>query len=95
MSETRDQQWDKAVGAALEELQKFMKLGNPQPRDYQRVKVAQGILSNWTRHEATESAKEQTRVVAARFMRNSQESAEYLRLAAPTLQIPSADGGKN
>ena len=89
MSETRDQKWDKAVDMALDEMVKYLKLGNPQPRDHQKLKAAQGILSNWTRHEATQSQREQTRVVAARFMRDPKESAEYLRMAAPSLKLPA------
>jgi len=82
-------QWDELLEISVPEIKKFLKLGNPRPIDYQRVKIAMSALSNITRHEATESAKEGTRVIAARlFSKTPEEVAEYLRVSTPSLQLP-------
>lgn len=64
-------------------------LRSADPHDLPHVKLAATALSNYTRHEATESAKLTTGVLVARELSaNKEEFAKYLKLSAPTLQLP-------
>lgn len=64
-----------------------------------REQSARQVLSNWTRHEATKSNREQTNLLTARSLaQNPEQLAEYVRLTMPHSPIlkalPSKTDGK-
>ena len=99
--ETMVQQTDGAVWTELRdeasrELLTFLREGATDEGSMKRAKIAATTLSTVARHEATESAKEQTRVVVGRAVfADTEQYAAYLRVSAPTLglkQIPETSG---
>ena len=53
---------------------------------FKRVKVATSVLSSYTRHEQTESAREQTALIVGRELCDEKDTfAEYLRVSIPRL----------
>jgi hypothetical protein len=84
--------WQKLLKEATDVLIDFFTSpeGAESP-NLQRVKIATSVLSTFTRHEATESARETTAVVIAREMaENKEEFKNYLNIAMPKLQLPEA-----
>ena len=89
--------WEELKNDAVETLRKFFKVESPDDETIKKVKIATSILSSYTRHEQTESAKEQTAVIVGRELSsNKDEFAEYLRISIPRLnQIKTLEGSKN
>lgn len=81
-----NKQWDGLFDEASQQIMKYFK--NPTSEDMPKVKVATSVLSSFTRHEQTQSAREQTSVMIARHIsENKEEFAEYLRLSNPNLKL--------
>ena len=78
--------WDELKEESSNELLRFLREGHEDSAALARARVAQSILSAGTRLEATESAREQTRVVIARGVsRDHEDFAEYVRISLPNL----------
>lgn len=76
--------WDQLREESSTVLLKFLRSGADDSAAISRARVAQSILSAVTRHEATESAREQTRVVIARGVsRDHEDFAEYVKISLP------------
>lgn len=75
------------IGEASKVIMSFFKQkGEVDDNIYKKVKVATSVLSSYTRHEQTESAKEQTALIVARELSaNKEEFATYLRVSIPRL----------
>jgi hypothetical protein len=68
-------------------------LRDPNPERIPTVKVATTVLSSYTRHEQTESAREATAVLIARELaENKAEFQQYLKISLPRLQLPKGKG---
>ena len=88
---TQMDKWDELFDEASRTILDFMR--RPEPEGMPNVKVATTVLSSYTRHEATESARQQTAVIVARSLaEDKQQFAEYLRLSVPQLSLPSGVG---
>jgi hypothetical protein len=78
--------WERLFDGASKAVLKFFE--NPTPEDLPKVKVATSVLSSFTRHEQTDSAREQTAVIIARQLAdNKEEFANYLKISMPKLQL--------
>jgi len=78
--------WQRLFEEASNQILGFFK--NPVPENMPKVKVATSVLSSYTRHEQTESARDQTSVIIARHLSdNKEEFAEYLKLSNPKLGL--------
>ena len=78
--------WHKLFEEASKQILGFFK--DPTPENMPKVKVATSVLSSYTRHEQTESARDQTSVIIARHLSdNKDEFAEYLKLSNPRLAL--------
>lgn len=79
--------WEDARDKALRTVCRF--LDTKDEKLLPQVKVATSTLSNYTRHEATESARQQTAVIVARSLSdNKEEFRRYLELSSVGLNIP-------
>ena len=88
---TQMDKWDELFNEASRTILGFMR--RPEPEGMPNVKIATSVLSSYTRHEATESARQQTAVIVARSLaEDKQQFAEYLRLSVPQLSLPSGVG---
>lgn len=94
--ETKDN-WGELKDDAVGVLRGFFKAKSTDDEAMRKVKVATSVLSSYTRHEQTESAKEQTAVIVGRELAaNKEEFAEYLRVSIPRLtQIKVLASGNN
>lgn len=78
--------WGKLFEEASKQIMNFFK--NPTQENMPKVKVATSVLSSYTRHEQTESARDQTAVIIARHLSdNKEEFAEYLKISSPKLGL--------
>ena len=80
--------WDTLFGQAAGLISKF--LSNPvgDDIDMSQIKVATSVLSSYTRHEATASARDQTAVIIARELAgNKEEFAKYLEISMPKVKM--------
>ena len=79
--------WTELKDDAVEVIRGYFKSdGSNASEIMPKVKVATSVLSSYTRHEQTESAKEQTAVIVGRELaENKEEFAEYLRVSIPRL----------
>lgn len=83
-----DAKWNQLFDESHKVLMGYLKGDSQTEQQRQRVKVAVSVMSGYTRHEATESAKQQTAVVIARELAsNKTEFAEYLKLSLPRVQL--------
>lgn len=87
MPDKLDTQWAGLAQDATHVIREFFKRVAPADDDQMRkVKVATSVLSSYTRHEQTESAKEQTAVIVGRELAaDKAQFASYLRLSVPRL----------
>jgi len=84
--------WGELGAGANKVILSFFKQEGPiDDNTMKRVKVATSVLSSYTRHEQTESAKEQTALIVARELSaNKEEFATYLRVSIPRLSTLKA-----
>ena len=76
-------------------LLELLKTENPSRSDFTKGKIAASVMASVTRHEATESSKERTAVVAARMLTsNEQEFKAYIAATAPRLQPKQLEAAK-
>jgi len=88
--------WDDLKDDAVDTLRGFFKADSTDDEAMRKVKVATSVLSSYTRHEQTESAKEQTAVIVGRELAaNKDEFAEYLRVSIPRLNQMKVLGSSN
>lgn len=86
----KEVQWKSLAADAVDIVRDFFRSGSdPDETTMKKVRVATSVLSSYTRHEQTESARDQTAVVVARELAsNKEEFSDYLRLSAPRLAMP-------
>jgi len=85
-----EEQWDNLLTQSMGALKTFLEEDTVNPQALARVKVATSFISSYTRHEATESSKEQTRFMIGRQV--SQTPEDFRRFAAlslPRIQLPA------
>ena len=73
--------WDILKNDAISVISQYIKGdGEADPELQRRVKVATSVLSSYTRHEQTESAREQNTLIIARTLSdNKEEFAKFMR----------------
>ena len=76
---------------AIAELRSFFRERSEKAEDISRARVAATVLSAFTRHEQTQSAQVATTFMMARELAdNSEQLAEYLRVAMPSAPVVKA-----
>ena len=82
-------EWKDLLGESKRVLLTFFQGESADSMAIGRARVASSILSSYTRHEATESARASTAVAIARTIATSpQEFAAYLNASMPQLNVP-------
>ncbi len=81
MPEDKKDNWDKLKDEAIDCIHEFLVGDNGDDAEAMRkVKVATSVISSYTRHEQTESAREQTVLIVGREMTADKDAfAEYIR----------------
>lgn len=86
------QTWETVRDKALKTVAKC--LDSSDQVDLPRAKIATSLLSSFTRHEATESAKQQTAVIVARQLATDKNQfREYLNISSAGFHIPQLPVG--
>lgn len=81
--------WEELRNQATVELLKVLGMETPSRTDLNKARLATSALASVTRHEATESSRERTAVVAARLLTSNEEDfRRYVSVAAPRLSLP-------
>lgn len=89
MAKKQEGQWGELFGEARKALKDYFKWPEDENKR-QAARVATSVLSSYTRHEATDSAKVSTAVIIARALaEDKEEFKEYLRISVPEIQLPS------
>ena len=90
MPDTNNQfEWNDLLGESKRVLLAFFQGESTDTIAIGRARVASSILSSYTRHEATESARASTAVAIARTIAsNPEEFAAYLNASMPQLNVP-------
>lgn len=86
--------WDELRKEASNVLLSFLK-GEEQPtdKDLSKAKVASSVLSSFTRHEQTASARETTAVMVGKMIYEDRDTFEaYVRVATPGIKLPKPKG---
>ena len=84
-----DFQWDELIKESKRVLIEFFQGETADSMAIGKARVATSILSSYTRHEATESARASTAVAIARTIAsNPEEFAAYLNASMPQLNVP-------
>ena len=78
--------WGALTLASKQVLLDFFTVDSGDALAMGRARIAASVLSSYTRHEATESARATTAVMIAKTVAtNTEEFAAYLRVSAPQL----------
>ena len=81
---------------ASKALLEYFRGGIEDPQANTKARIATSVISSYTRHEATESAKEQTRVLVARQLATNREEFErYIQLAMPQMHYALQSAHQN
>ena len=86
---TSEQEWEGLRGQSFGILRQFFEEEVADPQAVARAKIATSFISSYTRHEATASAREQTRLIVGRQLaENPDQFREFVRLALPGIPLP-------
>jgi hypothetical protein len=84
MAGNTDEQWLELLSESTKTLLSFFQGEATDPQAVAKARIATSVLSSFTRHEGTESAREQTRLIVGRQLAEDKEAfAAYVRLAMP------------
>ena len=87
---TSEEQWEGLRGQSFAALRIFFEGETADPQAVARAKIATSFISSYTRHEATASAREQTRLIIGRQLaENPEQFREFVRLALPDIPLPA------
>lgn len=82
-NKTKDN-WAELKEEAIDVIRDFFR--GDDNTDMPKVKVATSVLASYTRHEQTESAKEQTALIIGReIFENKEDYAKYIQVSVPRL----------
>lgn len=82
-------QWETNASAAHEVLATFFSNKDDSPAAYNRAKLANGYIGHYSRHEATESSREATRLIIGRHLaENRDQFREFMALSLPAIPLP-------
>ena len=85
-----DEQWEGLRSQSFAALRTFFEGEAADPQAVARAKIATSFISSYTRHEATASAREQTRLIIGRQLaENPDQFREFVRLALPGIPLPA------
>jgi len=85
-----DQKWDQLFKESSSIILGYLKAENDDTVDLKKVRVANSVLSSYTKHEQTNSAREQTAVIVARQLADNKEDfLKYLEMSSPKLAEPA------
>jgi hypothetical protein len=88
-SANSEQQWEALRNQSFSALRGFFEGEGADPQAVARAKIATSFISSYTRHEATASAREQTRLIIGRQLaENPEQFREFVRLALPGVPLP-------
>lgn len=80
-----------AAEEAIEVVREFLRNPSAEREQMARVKYASSMVSNYVKHEQTQSAREATNFMMARELaQNSEQLAEYLKAASPSAPVLKA-----
>jgi len=83
-------QWETNASAAHVVLASFFTNKDDSPAAYNRAKLANGFLGHYSRHEATESSRETTRLIIGRHLsENREQFREFMSLTLPNIPLPT------
>ena len=86
-----EEQWHALLRLSFASLRQFLEAANTDPQAIARAKLANTFISSYTRHEATASAREQTRLIIGRQLaENPEQFREFVRLAMPDVPLVEA-----
>mgnify|MGYP001612065160 CR=1 FL=1 len=89
MENHQPSQWETLLQESTAALHAFFSAETSDPQSIAKARVATSVLASYTRHEATESAREGTRLIIARQLAEDREQfAYYLRVSMPHLALP-------
>jgi hypothetical protein len=84
-----EQQWEGLRAQSFSALRVFFEGEGADPKAVARAKIATSFISSYTRHEATASAREQTRLIIGRQLaENPEQFREFVRLTLPGIPLP-------
>ena len=87
--ETSERQWEQLRSQSFAALRTFFEGEAADPQAVARAKIATSFISSYTRHEATASAREQTRLIIGRQLaENPEQFREFVRLTLPGIPLP-------
>jgi len=93
MTQPTNEQWSHNADLAHQVMRDFFANSDDSPAAYNRAKLANGFLGHFSRHEATESSRETTRLIIGRHLsENREEFREFARLALPNIPLPAPSG---
>lgn len=73
-----------AADEAIHVIRDFFKSGDSSPQSIGRARVAGSVISSWTRHKQTESARDATNLMMARELAaDRDELKRYIEISMP------------
>lgn len=82
-------EWDELVKESTRVVLEFFQSESADSMSIGRARIATSVLSSYTRHEQTESARAATAVAIGRIVTtNPAEFAAYLNASMPQLKVP-------